>query len=89
MASVQYTPELLERFDKALAECATIGQEADPAEIFARHEIGLVELSRATFLIDQRVYQSALERGHAWRRLAERWTVQRHPTPDTWRSLTP
>lgn len=64
-----YTPELQQRFAAAIAEIVamrgnqTVRAIAQAAlQVFASHGIGLVEIARATFLIDLAVHEGVLWR---------------------------
>jgi hypothetical protein len=80
------TDGLTARLDAALAEIVSAGADCDPAAIISAHGITLVEISRTTFLIDQRVHEGVLWRLNNHLR---RHPAHRLPAPEIWKGLIP
>jgi hypothetical protein len=82
-------PELAERLKQLLVEFG--GAHIDPqtvAHAFRKKGLALIDPDRQRALIDERVYEGALWRGHRWQRLAEAYQRSRLPDADTWRFIS-
>lgn len=86
------TPDLAERLRNLLdqvfenAEVFAPPAPAQFADVAHEHGVGLVDLSRSTFLVDTRVHEGVLFRLARLRRQQPPRLIVK---PETWRGLTP